>query len=50
MHIIAKRLGFEVDEEVEEKLRKALEELENMSNVAKESEQPKIIRREQHVG
>jgi len=50
MHIIAKRLGFEIDEEVEERLRKALEELENMSNMSKQSEQPKIIRREQHVG
>ena len=32
MHIIARRLGFEIDEELEEKFKKALEELENLTN------------------
>jgi len=50
MHIIAKRLGFEVDEELEEKLKRALEELEKIGEKEEIGGQPKIIRREQHVG
>ena len=50
MHIIAKRLGFEVDEEIEERLKKALGELEKIGEITGEGEQTGVIRRERHVG